>query len=71
MLGYIINFYKHATFPHVLKGDMADYLNQNIKQMKKEEETANSLLVYGDFDRLNIKRVTDFTRYRDVDFYAR
>lgn len=71
MLGYIINFYKYATFPHVLKGDMADYLNQNIKQMKKEEETANSLLVYGDFDRLNIKRVTDFTRYRDVDFYAR
>ena len=30
MLGYIINFYKYATFPHVLKGDMADYLKRQL-----------------------------------------
>lgn len=71
MLGYIINFYKYATFPYTLKAEMADYLNQNVKMMKKDGDVANSLLVYGDFDRLNIKKVTDFTRLRDVDFYAR
>lgn len=71
MLGYIVNFYKYATFPHTMKGDMADFLNQDVKGMRGDEDITDSLLVYGDFDRLNIKRVTDFTRFRDVDFYAR
>lgn len=71
MLGFIINFYKYATFPHTLKGDMADFLNTDVKAMRENEDVANPLLVYGDFDRLNIEKVTDFTRFRDVDFYAR
>jgi len=65
MWGYIVNFYKYATFPSNLKPEMRAYLNQSRKT-----ERTSSLLVYGDYDRLNVERIDQFLRFRDVDHYA-
>ena len=62
MHGYIVNFYKYASFPSDLKQTMANSL--------PKDQDEYSLLVYGDYDRLNVKKVDNFTRFRDVDNYA-
>lgn len=66
MWGYIVNFYKYATFPSVLKQNMNQYINDNFSQ----KSNSQSLMVFGDYDRLNIEKIDNFSRYRDVDPYA-
>lgn len=77
MKGYIVNFYKYATFPQTLKESMRDYIANNKIDNKGIDSDGNgddalkkTLLVYGDFDRLSIKSVSKFERYRDVEKYA-
>ena len=59
MKGYIVNFYKYATFPQTLKESMRDYIANNKIDNKGIDSDGNgddalkkTLLVYGDFDRL-------------------
>lgn len=67
MWGYILNLFRHATFPSNIKSNMRDYLNFLAGTNKSDAPT---LLVYGDYDRLSIKPVSNFSRYRDVDSHA-
>lgn len=67
MWGYILNLFRYATFPSNIKSNMRDYLNVLAGTNKAEAPT---LLVYGDYDRLSINAVRNFSRYRDVDAHA-
>lgn len=67
MWGYILNLFRHATFPSNIKSNMRDYLNFLAGTNKSDAPT---LLAYGDYDRLSIKAVSNFSRYRDVDSHA-
>lgn len=67
MWGYILNLFRYATFPSNIKANMRDYLNFLAGTNKSDAPT---LLVYGDYDRLSIKAVSNFSRYRDVDKHA-
>lgn len=69
MSGYIVNFYKYATFPSHMKGTMTEQLISESKA-PAEPNQRDSLIVYGDYDRLNVERISDFCRFRDVDHYA-
>lgn len=66
MWGYIVNFYKYATFPSSLKQDMNQYLNGIASQAGQ----STSFLVYGEYDRLSIEMINSFSRFRDVDPYT-
>ncbi len=68
MCGYILNLFRHATFPSSIKSNMREYLNALAGTNTSDAPT---LLVYGDYDRLSIKGILDFSRYRDVDTHAR
>lgn len=67
MQGYILNLFRHATFPSNIKSNMREYLNFLAGTNQSDVPT---LLVYGDYDRLSIKAVSNFSRYRDVDVHA-
>ncbi len=67
MCGYILNLFRHATFPSSIKSNMREYLNVLAGTNTSDAPT---FLVYGDYDRLSIKAVLDFSRYRDVDTHA-
>ena len=62
MAGYIINLLKYATLPNgeTLHGDE-----------EQKSENNRTLLVFGDYDRLNVARIEDFSRYRDVNEAAK
>ncbi len=66
MRGYILNFFKYATFPSSIKEEMCDYL----REISCPQATSHALLVYGDYDRISIEEVQDFSRFRDVGPHA-
>lgn len=66
MRGYILNFFKYATFPSSIKSDMCNYLNE----ISNSHSASQTLLVYGDYDRISIEEVQDFSRFRDVSPHA-
>lgn len=70
MWGYILNFFRYATFPSNIKSYMRDYLNLLADRNKSDKSDAPTLLVYGDYDRMRINAVSNFSRYRDVDKHA-
>lgn len=68
MRGYILNLFKYATFPSGIKSHMRNYLDDISR--KNLNPASQTLLVYGDYDRISIKEVQDFSRFRDVDRHA-
>lgn len=61
MNGYILNLYKCAMIPKTQRKGFLNYIES------RPAGTATSLLCYGDYDRIYCEKVSDFTRYRDVD----
>lgn len=76
MCGYIINLYKYAScheshqeqFFNLLgeKQEENRRIGQRFESQGKPSFEMQSLLTYGDFDRINIQLVKDFSRYRDI-----
>lgn len=81
MEGYIINLYKYACcqtshldqFFGLLekKGEENKKIAQDLEKQGKPSFVMQSLLSYGDFDRINIQNITDFSRYRDIGLHTK
>lgn len=63
MKGYIFEYYKYVRYLRESLNDLRDVLCY--------KEAEHSALTYGDYDRLKINVVTDFSRYRDLSLQAK
>ncbi len=63
MKGYIFEYYKYVRYLRESLNDLRDVL--------RYKEAEHSALTYGDYDRLKINVVTDFSRYRDLSLQAK
>lgn len=63
MKGYIFEYYKYVRY---LKESLDD-----LRSVLRYKEAEHSALTYGDYDRLKINVVTDFSRYRDLSLQAK
>lgn len=69
MPGYIINYYKYFTGPSEIKGSLFEYMA--VRNNSADYETTKySRIVFGDFDRVSIEKVYDFSRLRNIESYA-
>lgn len=76
MCGYIINLYKYASWPESHQEHFFNLLGEKQEKNRRTGQRfeaqgrlgfeMQSLLTYGDFDRINIQLVKDFSRYRDI-----
>ena len=64
MNGYIINFYRYATYPSSHAAEFRKILT-SIPESSPQPKS-KSMLAYGEFDRVNIEKINDFSRYRDI-----
>lgn len=63
MRGYIFEYYKYVRY---LKGSMDD-----IRCVLNYKEAEKSVLTFGDYDRLKVNVVSEFSRYRDLSTLAK
>lgn len=63
MKGYIFEYYKYVRY---LKNSMND-----IRGVLNYEEAEKSIITFGDYDRLRINVVKEFSRYRDLSKLAK
>lgn len=63
MKGYIFEYYKYVRY---LRDSLDD-----LRSVLRYAEAEHSALTYGDYDRLKINVVTDFSRYRDLSIQAK
>lgn len=58
MLGYIFDYYKYTR-------------KEDSTEESKDKSTKLNYITFGDFDRLEVNKVTDFTRFRDLSITSR
>lgn len=63
MRGYIFEYYKYVRY---LTGSM-----DNIRSVLDYKEAEKSILTFGDYDRLKVNVVSEFSRYRDLSTLAK
>ena len=77
MPGYIINYYKYFTGPSEIKGALFEHLDDRkskdgliYSSEHEQDKIKYSRIVFGDFDRVSVEKVYDFSRLRNIESYA-
>lgn len=63
MKGYILEYYKYVRYPRKSLRDIGDEMHY--------KEAEQSILTFGDYDRLTINNITAIERYRDLSDLAK
>lgn len=63
MKGYIFEYYKYIRY--------SEESLESIKEILPVSEAEQSILTFGEYDRLRINMITEFERYRDMSSLAK
>lgn len=70
MPGYIINYYKYLAGPSEMKSSLLEYTDNRGHSESGPASVNCSRIVFGDFDRVSIEKIDDFSRLRNIEQYA-
>ena len=66
MIGYIFNYYKYIRVEESISKFLVRSEDNENLDMLPEQSLKSHYITFGEFDRLEVNKVTDFTRFRDL-----